>query len=225
MNRPQLFDTPHKALRLAFSQLLTQAGKTDFAQLRDSVGLKSKMVEVFSLVKSHSHHEDDICFAELDKIAPHATDHDRAEHVRLHHRLDDLTNIIKTIIDCIKMGQDETAAGRALYTELCNLHAEMLVHMMEEERDTQPVFWKFMPDEALGAFEARIMASMTPEMSALWLRYIIPSQPYPDLMGMFSGMRATAPSFVFEANMGLAKEVLSAAEYEKLEEAFEPVLV
>jgi hypothetical protein len=224
MKRPQLFDTPHKALRLAFSQLLTQAGKTDFAQLRDAVALKNKMVEVFSLVKSHSHHEDDICFAELDKLAPHATDHDREEHIRLHHRLDDLTNIIKTISDCIKMGQDERTAGRTLYTELCNLHAEMLIHMMEEERDTQPIFWKFMPDEALGAFEAQIMASMTPEMSALWLRYIIPSLPYADLVGMFTGMRAAAPPFVFEGNMRLAQEVLTAAEYEILEEAFETVL-
>jgi iron-sulfur cluster repair protein YtfE (RIC family) len=224
MNRPQLFDTPHKAMRLAFSQLLTQAGKVDFSQLQDAVALKNKMVEVFALVKSHSHHEDDICFADLDKIAPNATQHDRDEHIRLHNRLDDLTNSIKTIIDCIKMGQNEINTRRAIYTDLCNLHAEMLIHMMEEERDTQPVFWQYMTDEQLQAFEPRIMSNMTPELSATWLRYIIPALPYAELVGMFTGMQATAPPFVFEANMRLAQEILTVAEFEKLENAFEPVL-
>jgi hypothetical protein len=224
MNRPQLFDTPHKALRLAFSQLLTQAGKTDFTQLNDAVALQREMKIVFTLVKSHSHHEDDICFADLDRIAPNATQHDRLEHIRLHETLNSLLSDIETIIGWIKMGQNESVAGRKLYTDLCNLHADMLVHMMEEERDTQPIFWQHMTNEQLQAFEHQIMASMTPELSALWLRYIIPSLPYADLVGMFSGMRASAAPFVFEANMRLAQEVLTASEYEKLEDAFEPVL-
>ena len=39
MKRYQLFDTPHKALRLAFSQLLTLAGKTDFSQSQEVMAL------------------------------------------------------------------------------------------------------------------------------------------------------------------------------------------
>jgi iron-sulfur cluster repair protein YtfE (RIC family) len=222
MARIQMFDTPHKALRLAFSELLNQAGKTDFTQSNEVDALKSTMKTVFSLVKSHSHHEDDICFADLDQIEPNATQHDRAEHERLHHRLDDLIVNIKIILECVKMGQDERVAGRFLYTDLCNLHAEMLVHMMEEERDTQPIFWKYMTDEQIMAFEPRILGNMTPEMSALWMRYIIPSQPHATLLEMFRGMLASAPPFVFEANMRLAREVLPAADFKKLEAAFEP---
>jgi iron-sulfur cluster repair protein YtfE (RIC family) len=223
MARYQMFDTPHKALRLAFSDLLTQAGKTNFNQSTEVSALQRTMKSVFALVKSHSHHEDDICFAALDSIVPNATQHDRAEHVHLHHRLDDLLVEVKTIKECIEIGQDEAVAGRFLYTDLCNLHTEMLNHMMEEERDTQPVFWEHMTDDQIAAFEPRIMATMTPDLSALWLRYIIPSQPHAELVGMFRGMQATAPSFVFDANMRLAEEVLSPAAFEKLEEAFEPV--
>ena len=48
------------------------------------------------------------------------------------------------------------------------------------------------------------------------LRYIIPAQPHAELTGMFRGMKAAAPPFVFEANMQLAQTVLPAAEFEKL---------
>jgi hypothetical protein len=224
MTRYQMFDTPHKALRLAFSNLLTQAGKADFTQLNDAVALQNDMKTVFTLVKSHSHHEDDICFADLDRIAPNATQHDRLEHIRLHITLDSLIIDIETIVGWIKMGQSESVAGRKLYTDLCNLHADMLIHMMEEERDTQPIFWKYMTDEQLGAFEPRIMAAMTPEVSTMWLRYILPSQPHEARVGMLMGMRATAPSFVFEGTLKLAQEVLTSKEFEQLEETFEPVL-
>ncbi len=212
MSRMQLFDTPHKALRLAFSELLTLAGKTDFNQTDDISTLRNAMENTFSLVKSHSHHEDDICFFDLDQIAPHATQHDRAEHIRLHHQIDALMEKITTLLT----GQDKVEAGRSLYTDLCHFHAEMLVHMMEEERDTQPIFWNHMTDEQLGTFEPRIMAAMTPEMSALWLRYIIPTQTPAELVGMFRGMKAAAPPFAFDANMQLAQAVLTIAEFEKL---------
>jgi hypothetical protein len=224
MTRYQMFDTPHKALRLTFSNLLTQAGKADFTQLNDAFALQCEMKTVFTLVKSHSHHEDDICFADLDCIAPNATKHDRLEHIRLHETLDSLLIDIETIVGWIQMGQSESVAGRKLYTDLCNLHADMLVHMMEEERDTQPIFWKYMTDEQLGAFEPRIMAAMTPEVSTMWLRYILPSQPHQARVGMLMGMRATAPPFVFEGTMKLAQEVLTSKEFEQLEGAFEPVL-
>jgi Hemerythrin HHE cation binding domain len=224
MIRYPLFDTPHKALRLAFSQLLTEAGKTDFSQMTDVTALENQMATVFSLVKSHSYHEDAICFAALDLIAPNATQHDRAEHVRLHETLDELLLKVAQIAQNVKAGQAQTVAGNALYTDLCNLHSDMLIHLLEEELDTQPVFWQHMTDEQLGAFEPQIMGSMTPEMSALWLRYIIPTQPMNAVIEMFKGMEANAPSFVFDANMGLAKDVLSAAEFAKLEGAFKAMV-
>lgn len=224
MARIQLFDTPHKALRLAFSDLLTLAGTTDFSHLKEVAALKEKMAAVFSLVYSHSHHEDDICFTELDQMAPNATRHDRQEHIRLHERLDTLLLVVSNLLDAIKSGKNAAEAGRDLYTELCTLHAEMLVHMMEEERDTQPIFWAHMTDEQIAGFEPRILGSMTPEMSALWMRYIIPSQPHAMRVDMFKGMQAHAPAFVFEANMRLAEEVLPTTEFENLESAFQPAM-
>lgn len=97
--------------------------------------------------------------------------------------------------------------------------------MMKEERDTQPIFWKYMTDEELQAFEPRIMANMTPDMTALWMRYILPSHSHNERVGMFTGMKATAPPFVFEGMMNLAQDVLTAKEFEQLEAVFESVMV
>ncbi|MCF8245862.1 MAG: hemerythrin domain-containing protein [Saprospiraceae bacterium] len=220
MNRYQVFDVPHKALRLAFSNLLNLAGKTDFAIPQDIVALKKLMEEVFSLVYSHSHHEDDICFLELDKYVPNATAHDRAEHIKLHATLDKLMEQISTISQAVNNGQDGSIAGRALYTDLCILHANMLNHFMEEETDTQSLCWQYMTDDELKAFEPRIMAAMTPEMSMLWLKYILPTKSEKELVEMLTGMQQTAPRPVFDATMNLAERVLAPAEYEKLQTVF-----
>lgn len=218
MNRIQMFDTPHKALRLAFSQLLTLAGKTDFQNARDVACLQRMMREVFSMVYSHSHHEDDICFAALDARMPNATHHDRAEHVRLHTRLDELEAQVAHLLT----HSSDARQGRTLYGELCQLHAEMLQHFLEEERDTQPLFWAHMSDAEISAFEPQILAAMTPEMSRLWLRYILPSATHPERVGMLTGMREHAPEGVFEDTMTLARQVLNEAEFSALETTLAP---
>jgi hypothetical protein len=216
MTRTPLFDVPHKALRYAFSALLNRAATTDFSNLEDLEALNRQMSEVFELVKSHSHHEDDFCFEALDRIAPNATQHDRMEHIRLHHSLDDLQVHARNLIANVRMGQDEQLAGTGLYTALCELHAEMLQHMMEEERDTQPIFWQYMSDAEIMAFEPQIMAAMSPEMSALWLRYIVASQPMPKLTTMFQGIALHAPDFVLAANLSIAESVLPPQQYLRL---------
>lgn len=217
MNRYQVFDVPHKALRLAFSNLLTLAGKTDFSIPQDMVSLKQLMAEVFSLVKSHSHHEDDICFPDIDRLLPEATKHDREEHIKLHARLDELM----VEIDAIQHNTENvTKAGRDLYTKLCVLHADMLNHMMEEERDTQPLYWQYMTDEELMAMEPRIMAAMTPDMSMLWLKYILPTKTETELVEMLSGMRQFAPPPAFEATMNLAETLLTPTEWSSFQERF-----
>ena len=90
MQRVQMFDTPHKALRMALGELLVLAGKTDFSNSSNIRGLQGLMRYVSTLIHSHSHVEDDLLFAALDHFTPAATKHDRAEHVRLHARLDEL---------------------------------------------------------------------------------------------------------------------------------------
>jgi hypothetical protein len=216
MNRYQIFDVPHKALRLAFSNLLTLAGKTDFSITQDIALLKQLMAEVFSLVKSHSHHEDDICFPDLDQLLPEATKHDREEHIKLHARLDGLM----MEIDGISQTAEAVVAGRGLYTKLCVLHADMLNHMMEEERDTQPLYWQYMTDEELMGMEPRIMAAMTPDMSMLWLKYILPTKTETELVEMLGGMQQFAPPPVFEATMNLAETLLPPAEWSSFQQRF-----
>lgn len=220
MNRYQVFDVPHKALRLAFSNLLNLAGKTDFNISHDIKSLKELMAEVFSIVKSHSHHEDDICFPELDRLVPNATEHDREEHIKLHARLDALLVDIETILQTNANGQETTVVGRDLYTKLCVLHADMLNHMMEEERDTQPLCWQYMTDDELMSMEPRIMAAMTPDMSMLWLKYILPTKTANELAEMLGGMKQFAPPPVFEATINLAETVLAPKEWVKLQQAF-----
>lgn len=221
MTRKPVFDTPHKALRLAFGELATLAGKTDFYNISAVQALQKLMDEIFTLVYSHSHHEDDLSFAELDQRCPNATQHDRDEHQRLHQRLDELSAKVLSIVEALRAGQDQYAAGVALYTELCNLHTEMLIHMMEEERDTQALIWEHLSDEEIADQEARILGSMDPEIMALWTPYIIGSQPLKHVQEMFKGMLAAAPAFVVEGNLKVARQRLSVGEYAQVEAVLE----
>lgn len=209
MNRYKLFDTPHKALRLALSDLLTLAGKTDFTIAADIELLQQNMKVVFSLIHSHSSHEDDICFVALDKIAPDATTHDRTEHQRLHLLLNTFLQQIEGILIYRNKGLDVSVPGDSFYASLCLLHAEMLIHMIEEERDTQPVFWNYMTDEELQSFQPQILAAMTPEESDLWLQYIFASHTENEVAGMIKGISEKVSQNKYEHVLGIAKKSIS----------------
>ncbi|MBL7998448.1 MAG: hemerythrin domain-containing protein [Candidatus Kapabacteria bacterium] len=219
MSRIEVFSTPHRALRYAFGELTTKAGTTDFTNRQDVLDLRLRMHEVFTLVHSHSHHEDDICFAELDARCTNATVYDRNEHTRLHETLDELMARITGIEACVAIGQDETAAGKELYMELCLLHGEMLRHMMEEERDTQPIFWQYMSDDELQAFEHRIMAAMSPDLTMKWLTYILPSHTHNERVMMLAGAQSGMPAEAFNAVLSLAESVLRPEEYANVKAA------
>lgn len=217
-SRYPLFDVPHKALRMILSKLVHKSGTIDFNVPEQATEFAVLFREVHILIYSHSHHEDNLLFTELDKIAPGQTSHDREEHDRLHRDLDVLMELIETLAAQSGKVLITDNEVNELYKRLCQLHAEMLIHMMEEETITQPVFWEYMTDEELASFQPRILGSMTPEVSALWLKYIFPSHAVSAVARMLMGMKETMPEHVYDNILQIAREALSDKAYEELME-------
>lgn len=175
MYNVKLFHTPHRALRFALSKLVVNAGSTDPNVLQNLAELKSLAIEVFALIKSHSYHEDEICFAALDLIAPGNTEHDRLEHQRLHEKLDALIELFDHLSE-IENQEDQTEFyWREIYCRICKLNEEMFIHMREEEELTEPIFHKNLSEQELIDFSPRILSSMDPQTAAMWNKYILPS--------------------------------------------------
>lgn len=211
-----IFNVPHKALRYIFSQLAQQAGVLNPGDTEALSTFALLFDDARKLVYSHSHHEDDILFTELDAVAAGATDHDRAEHMRLHADLDRMSDSIRHLVEQAEKGMAGPADMDHMYNQLNRLHSDMLVHMLEEEIVTQPVFWNSMSEQELAGFEPRIMATMSAEETALWMKYIFLSHPSDQVALMLEGIRAGSPSFVYQSVLDIARSALSADAFEKL---------
>lgn len=203
--RYQLFSAPHKALRYLLNQLSDEAGKLEPNQLNMFNSLAMNFNDLYMLVYAHANHEDNILFTELDKIVSGRTSRDRDEHERLHRLLDQSKEIIDTLTLKANGGGVTHEEIEYVYSTICKLHAEMLVHMIDEETITQPVFWQHMTDEQLGGFRVKVMEVMTPEESALWLKYIIASHSFSFVVGLLKEAKKDLPEQVYQRVVSIAK--------------------
>lgn len=211
-----IFNVPHKALRYIFGQLIQQAGVLNPGDPEAMSAFVQLFDDARKLVYSHSHHEDEIMFTDLDTVAAGATDHDRSEHIRLHAELDRMDASIRHLAKLAEKGMTNSADVDMLYNQLSRLHSDMLVHMLEEEIVTQPVFWKAMSEQELAGFEPRILAAMSAEETALWMKYIFLSHPTNEVALMLEGIRAESPTEVYRSLLDIARTALSAEAFDKV---------
>jgi iron-sulfur cluster repair protein YtfE (RIC family) len=204
--RYQIFSAPHKALRFALNQIVNQAGRIDANHIEQINELNHLFNDIYTMVYSHSKHEDDILFSELDKRTAGKTNHDRSEHIRLHHELDLYKNELEKLIIKVSHNQMQENDLILIYAAMCRLQSDMLVHMLEEETTTQAIFWEYMTDKELEAFRPKIMNAMTPLESVLWMKYIFASHSYSFVSNLLNEMKLVVADDVFQQTAAIAKK-------------------
>lgn len=207
--RYPIFSAPHKALRYALSRLVDLVGKMDIYETKQVDELVNLFNDLYTMIYSHSNHEDEILFNALDAIVPGKTIQDRNEHIRIHDDLDKLKVEIEIFAMNVYKNELHSDDVEILYNTICKLQSDMLIHMLEEESITQPLFWNYMTDEELEAFRPKIMAAMTPDESALWLKYIFASHSAVYVTELLNNIKQTAPEQVYQKIQRIAKGIVS----------------
>ncbi|MDP4283694.1 MAG: hypothetical protein Q8891_04685 [Bacteroidota bacterium] len=219
MNRPKVYDVPHKALRNALSQLSLLAGKTNYSDQQEVKQFYKLGEDVFKMLTIHANDENEVTLAELEERCPGSSQNDLDDHVQIHLAQDKLEKLLSKIYNNSKSGMDTTEDGAEFYLAFSEFHGEYLEHSAAEERVTQPLLWKYFTDEELAAHRGKIMAKIPPRSLLTWFRFIVPAQSSNERIGLLTGLKAMAPPTFFNEAMEVIKQVLTEKEFDLLNQS------
>ena len=214
--RPLVYEVPHKAIRNALSQFSLLAGNTDYNDKSEMDKLKNLADDVFKMLDSHAKHENNVPLKYLEQKISGSSVHDKEDHARIESEMYELEESLKDLYERSVKGEDLRYPGNDFYVQLSDFHAQYLQHMLEEERETQPLLWKNFTDEELFQQETEIRSAITPEEMLMWAKYMFPAFSNMARIEMLRSIAANAPPQFYKAVMKVAESVLSADVFKKI---------
>lgn len=154
MNREPVFDLPHKALRVALSELIAAATGSDFSLTAERESFAELFHAVWYLIEAHSHTEESVTFAELDGRAPCACKALFLEHRALDHAYENLRLAFEA--------ETHLAEPEKFAADLNRFSAAFQAHMNREEDEIEPLVWAHFSDAEIQEHRHRIMAADGP---------------------------------------------------------------
>jgi hypothetical protein len=205
----------HKGLRAFMCQLLPEVGRIDTDDEAAVAETLEALRVLLALCQAHAHKEDTMVHPALEARAPGTTAQAEDEHRTHQVSLDILAaqaDLVARAHGCARA----TAALR-LYRLLALLVGESFLHMHAEEIEHNAVLWATHSDAELRELEARIVATLSPEESALALRWILPALTPAERLDFLLPIRDNAPAAVLEDILAMIRPHLDGADWIKLE--------
>jgi len=218
MERHSFYCQIHKGIRAVASALVAQAGRTDFRNRGEVQALGRQVDEAFGLFEAHARHEDAFITPLLRVCAPGIAADCEADHRAQELRLRDLRSALAL---AASGGASAPDRGHAFLLGLSRFHGEMLVHMADEEERLMPALWAAFDDEALQRVHRALLDGVPPAEKLAVMRFMLPALSAGERAEVLAAARAGAPT-AFEAIRRVAREVLSAEEWSRLEAGLAP---
>jgi hypothetical protein len=215
--RLDLYAGIHKALRLAMTRTLTQAGSTDPDDAAEVAATVAQVEGLLALCELHLNDENEFVHPALERARPGSAARIAAEHVHHLESIADLRDLAALVAHSAEAARG-AALGR-LYRALALFVADNLQHMQVEETVHNALLWAAYDDAELLAIEQQIVASIPPQAMADALHWFLPALNAPERAAMLAGMRQGMPPEPFAGVLGIAEHTLSAADYAKLQRA------
>ena len=216
MERFSLYKQVHKGIRSVVSGLVEQAGRTDFRSPEEVAQLKARLDSAFEVFESHAAHETEFITPVLVVCLPQLAADSEAEHREQEMRLRDLRSAFARVV---ALGSKAPALGHAFVVALSRFEGELLLHMADEEERLMPALWARLEDDALRRIHEALLASLPPEEKARAFGWMLPALSAPERAELLAGVRAVAPPESFAALQGLARRVMPAEDWNRLEQA------
>ncbi len=216
-DRYNIYVIVHKGLRGFMTDVLMRWGRVDVADDCERGQAVEQARELLALCKGHLQHENGVLHPAIERVRPGFTARIALEHAGHEAEITLLEAQLAELVDA-PPAQHAPLAQR-FYQRLSGFVAENLEHMLVEETENHRALIEAYSDEQVLGLEQAIVASMPPEKTFTWLRWMIPHINATERAFMLGGMKAGAPAEVFAGVMALAREVLSQRDYYKLERA------
>jgi hypothetical protein len=209
----------HKGIRALLGSLVGQAGRTDFQDVGEIADLRRATVEGFALLEEHARKETRFVAPLLRAHASDVGDDLADDHEEQARRMAGLLAQLEAVDPS---SPSAAATGHAFVVGLSRLAGELLVHMADEEERALPALWAAVDDAALQRVHQEILASLSPDERTANVAWMLPAMNASERLAMVAHVRATAPPQAFAFFTGLARRVLSAPDWERLERHLAP---
>lgn len=194
-----LYREIHKGLRLALFDLTERAGALDGT---DPIGVDSfarLFADIDMMLDTHHGHEDGERLGALIELnAAEAAATVGEAHDASAHRLAELRSMVADL----SRGVDNSAA---VYDAIVSFSTHYLDHMRVEESVVMPALQQAVPADELMAITMEIRTSVPPPDMCVFLRYMLPAMTPDERTATLGGMKAGAPSEIFELFWSVAE--------------------
>lgn len=201
MSRVDILTPVHKGIRSMIYKLGTEIQTADFTDEDSTKALVARLEHnlsvatsrcILCLLHEHGENEDDHLFPKVRAFEPGLVEMLIQEHREVGHKLVGLSKICAELI-ATKDPYQRIEIGMKLNRSANELFAYYITHMNKEEVTILPATWQHLTDEQLLAIRAISEANMPPEKYAEWMRWVLPSLNFNELVEMFTGMKKDAP--------------------------------
>lgn len=224
MQRFNGFNLIHKALRAMLYDTALTLQQTYFADEKEAETALGKVEDVLFMFENHAHHEDNFIFPIVQEQEPSLVDEFEKEHVtdlKLSNNLKNLLNIYRNV----NFTEEKIAAGSALTRSFIEFMVFNLDHMGKEELLLNPVMWKYYSDEQLMEFNRKLVANIPPDQMAMGSKWMMRGINYADAVSWLGGIKAGAPSFVYDSLIQLAQNEMHPALFGRVMDALQDAKV
>jgi hypothetical protein len=216
--RFNIYQAVHKGLRAFMADTLTRVGRTDDTDARECQETAAELRSLLHVCGEHLVHENTFVHTAMERRAPGGAA--RCEHEHGQH-----TAHIAILGQALDEALHAEAAQRPvawlhLYQALSLFVAENFEHMLLEEREHNAVLWAHYTDAELIDIHDALLASVPPDEMALHFRWMLPQLSHTERVGMLGGMRQGMPDAVFASQLEMARPLLDARSWQKLQAAF-----
>lgn len=217
MNRYNIFNQVHKALRAALYETGQSLLQTDFISKSEAATTFTQIEEVIELFNNHAHTEDHIVLPELKDYEPGVVLAFAEEHEKdgdLARRLTELMFVYR------QSTTDRTRieTGNLINISYIRLTVFNLEHMAREEEVVNRLLWRYYSDEQLQQLTQKIIGQVSPAIMAKYSRWLMRSLNNSELIGWLKEVRANAPDFISLNLMNIAKNELTAQRWLEVSE-------
>jgi len=197
----------HKALRAMLYETAIELQKTDFDNDDEATSLIANITFVIDTFDKHAYNEDHFVFPAVQQYEPSVVDTFEQEHVRDHELSNKLRTLIK-IYDSLRTNEEKIQLGSAMRKSFVEFLSFNLVHMAKEEDIINNLLWRYYTDEQIRAIERQVIASQTPESTAVVWKWMLRGLSNQEITRWLTTVEKNVPTVVFNNLFAMAEKEL-----------------
>jgi hypothetical protein len=218
MERYNIFNQVHKALRAFLYDTAIQAQQTDFACAHEATQTLEKIGEAIYHFSQHAFYVEQFLFPFIKEHNPVLTETFRQQYqlnTALAMRLKGLMNVYYHAVSTA----EKTDAGRPVLKAFTGFLVTSLDFMMKEDNLINNTLWRHYSDTALQGLEKEIVSRLPPKDLAALSKWIIKGMNNTEIIDWLRSIEKNTVTCIFSTFFASAEKELPEYRWQKIQEA------